>query len=112
MLKAVIYVVQCSQRQFNRRRVNEHDKPELVIEGYQEPRADENGKLYIAVVATSVVSKLMQSQRKSQIPARGLEQIREEAEKAEEAYNAACDHLNGVATTRPRHKPRQKLLRR
>ncbi len=45
----------------------------FVYEGYQEPRVDENGKPYLAVVATSVVSKLMQSQRKSQISARGLE---------------------------------------
>jgi hypothetical protein len=54
----------------------------LVIKGYQEPRVDENGKPYIAVVATSVISKLMQSQRK-------LEPLREEVGKAQEAYGAA-----------------------
>ena len=84
LFKAVTYVVQCAMRQYNRGRASERDKSELVIEGYQEPRIGEDGQPYIAVVALSVASKLMQSQRK-------LEQLREEVGKAEDAYNAACD---------------------
>ena len=84
LFKATNYVVQCAMRQYNRGRVDERDKSELVIEGYQEPRIGEDGQPYIAVVALSVASKLMQSQRK-------LEQLREEVGKAEDAYNAACD---------------------
>lgn len=86
LFKAVTYVVNCSQRQFNRGRANDHDKSELIIEGYQEPRADGDGKLYIAVVALSVMSKQAQSLRK-------LEQLREETIKAEEAYAQACDQF-------------------
>jgi len=84
LFKAVTYVVQCSQRQLNRGRVNEQDKSELVIEGYQEPRIGEDGKPYLAVVALAVASKNQQAARK-------LEQLREEVSKAEDAYNAACD---------------------
>ena len=84
LFKATIYVVQCAQRQYNRGRASERDKSELVIEGYQEPRIGEDGKLYVAVVALSVASKNLQAARK-------LEQLNEEVGKAEDAYNAACD---------------------
>jgi TfoX/Sxy family transcriptional regulator of competence genes len=84
LFKAVTYIVQCNQRQLNRGRVDEHDKSELIIEGYQEPRADADGKPYIAVVAMAISSKALQGQRK-------LEQIREETIKAEEAYDQACE---------------------
>ncbi len=83
MFKASTYMVQCSQKQYKRARASEQDKSELIIEGYQEPRVDENGKLYIAVVATAILSKQTQDERK-------LGQIREEAIKTEEAYEAAC----------------------
>jgi hypothetical protein len=85
LFKATTYVVQCTQRQLNRGRASDRDKSELVIEGYQEPRIGEDGKPYIAVVALSVASKQAQAERK-------LEQLREEVAKAEDAYNAACDH--------------------
>jgi len=84
LFKAVTYVVQCSLRQINRGRVGDNDHSELIIEGYQEPRIGEDGKPYIAVVALAVASKNQQAARK-------LEQLREEVEKAEDAYNAACD---------------------
>ena len=84
LFKTTTYVVQCAQRQYNRGRVSNHDKSELVIEGYQEPRIGEDGKPYIAVVALSVASKNQQAARK-------LEQLNEEVGKAEDAYNAACD---------------------
>ena len=84
LFKATTYVVRCSQRQLNRGRAGDGDKSDLVIEGYQKPRVDENGKPYIAVIATSVASKNLQAGRK-------LEQLREDAGKAEDAYNAACD---------------------
>jgi hypothetical protein len=83
LFKAATYLVQCSERQFNRGRADASDKSELILEGYQEPRVDESGKPYIAVVALSVVSKQAQNTRK-------LEQLREETVKAEEAYDAAC----------------------
>lgn len=86
MFKAVTYVVQCTQKQFKKARASEQDKSDLIIEGYQEPRLDEKGKLYIAVVATSVLSKQTQTDRK-------LTQIRDEVVKAEEAYEAACSEF-------------------
>jgi hypothetical protein len=86
LFKATTYVVQCTQRQLNRGRASDRDKSELVIEGYQEPRIGEDGKPYIAVVALSVASKQAQAERK-------LVQLREEVEKAEDAYNAACDQF-------------------
>lgn len=86
LFKAATYLVQCSERQFNRGRTNARDTSELILEGYQEPRVDESGKLYIAVVALSVVSKQTQNIRK-------LEQLREETVKAEEAYDAACEQF-------------------
>jgi hypothetical protein len=84
LFTATTYVVRCSQRQLNRGRAGDGDKSDLVIEGYQKPRVDENGKPYIAVIATAVASKNLQAGRK-------LEQLREDAGKAEDAYNAACD---------------------
>jgi hypothetical protein len=86
MFRATTYIVQCSQKQYRKARANEQDKSELIIEGYQEPRTDESGKLYIAVVATSVLSKQSQTERK-------LVQIRDEVVKAEEAYEVACDQF-------------------
>jgi len=59
-------------------------KSELVIEGYREPRVDQDGQPYIAVVATAVAGKNQQAGRK-------LEQIRKEVEKTEAAFDAACD---------------------
>ncbi len=86
MFKAATYLVQCSQKQYRKARASEQDKSELIIEGYQEPRVDEGGKLYIAIVATSVLSKQSQTERK-------LVQIRDEVVKAEEAYEAACNQF-------------------
>jgi hypothetical protein len=86
LFQAVTYVVNCSQRQFNRGRANDRDKSELVIEGYQEPRVDNEGKPYIAVVALSMMSKHAQGLHK-------LEQLREETIKAEETYAQVCDQF-------------------
>ena len=86
LFKSVTYRVECSERQFNRGRADVHDKSELILEGYLEPRIDEQGKPYVAVVALSVVSKQVQSARK-------LEQLRDETVKAEEAYEQACDQF-------------------
>ena len=83
LFKAVTYRVECSERQYNRGRADVQDKSELILEGYLEPRIDEQGKSYIAVVALSVVSKQVQTTRK-------LEQLREETVKAEEAFEQAC----------------------
>jgi hypothetical protein len=86
LFKAATYVVQCSERQYNRGRVDTRDKSELILEGYQEPRVDERGQPYIAVVALSVASKNTQNARK-------LEQLREETIKAEEAYDQVCEQF-------------------
>ena len=59
-------------------------KSELVIEGYREPRVNQDGKPYVAVVATAVAGKNQPAGRK-------LEQIRKEVEKTEAAFDAACD---------------------
>ncbi len=84
LYKAVTYVVQCNKRQLSRGRTDDRDKSELIIEGYQEPRTDSDGKLYIAVVALAISSKQLQGNRK-------LEQLRDETLKAEEAYEQACN---------------------
>ena len=84
LFKAVTYVVPCNKRQLERSRTAAHDNSELIIEGYLEPRADAAGRLSIAVVALTISSKQVQSQRK-------LTQLREETIKAEEAYERACD---------------------
>ncbi len=84
LYKAVTYVVHCNKRQISRGRVDERDKSELIIEGYQEPRTDADGKLYIDVVALAISSKQLQGNRK-------VEQLRDETLKAEEAYERACD---------------------
>jgi hypothetical protein len=86
LFKSVTYRVECSERQFNRGRADARDKSELILEGYQEPRIDETGKPYIAVVALSVISKQVQTARK-------FEQLRDETVKAEEAYEQACNQF-------------------
>ncbi len=86
LFKAVTYRVECSERQFNRGRADAQDKSELIPEGYLEPRTDETGKPYIAVVALSVISKQVQTARK-------LEQLHEETVRAEEAYEQACNQF-------------------
>ena len=87
LFKAVTYRVECSERQFNRGRGDAQDKSELILEGYLEPRVDETGKPYIAVVAPSVVSKQVQTARK-------FEHLREETVKAEEVYyEEACNQF-------------------
>ncbi len=83
LFKATTYIVQCTQKQYQKARAGAQDQSELIIEGYQEPRLDSNGKPYIAVVATSVLSRQTQNARK-------LTQIRDEVIKAEEAYDTAC----------------------
>ena len=55
-------------------------------QGYLEPRIEETGKPYIAVVAVSVISKQVQSARK-------LEQLHEETIKAEEVYEQTCEQF-------------------
>jgi len=84
LFKAATYVVQCSERQYNRGRVDARDKSELILEGYQVLRVDEQGQPYIAVVARSVASKNTQNVRK-------LELLREESIKAEEAFDQVCE---------------------
>ncbi|CAG0981039.1 hypothetical protein ANRL4_01874 [Anaerolineae bacterium] len=86
LFKSVAYHVECSERQYHRGRADGHDKSELILEGYLEPRLDETGKLYVAVVALSVISKQVQHSRK-------VEQLREETIKAEEAYEQACEQF-------------------
>lgn len=83
LFKAATYLVQCTERQYNRGRAHPQDTSALVLEGYLEPRVDEHGAPYIAVIATSVVSLLAQNERK-------LQQLRAQFVQAETAYEAAC----------------------
>ncbi len=77
------YHVQCTQRQWNRARADDDDNSDLIVEGYCEPRQDaDTGKLYIAVVATSLKSTRKQNEQK-------LQQLSEELEKAKAAYQEA-----------------------
>jgi hypothetical protein len=76
----VRYHVECSARQWRRARQDPSDDSDLMIEGYLEPRREpETGKLYIAVVATSLQSTQVQNMRK-------LEQLSEVLEQARQAY--------------------------
>ncbi len=84
LFKSVTYIVQCSERQYNRGRAHPQDKSDLVLEGYLEPRLDEQGRPCIAVVATSVASLLAQNERK-------LLQIRDQFVQAEADYDAVCE---------------------
>ena len=86
LFKTVSYHVECSERQYNRGRADTRDKSELILEGYLEPRVDETGKPFIAVVALSVISKQVQTARK-------LEQLRDETVKAEEVYAQTCEQF-------------------
>ena len=70
-----------------------------------------SGNSIVAGRATAVASKNLQAGRKSEIPVRGLEQLREDVGQAEDAYNAACDHANGVARTRRKPVPRPRRSR-
>ena len=119
LFKATTYVVRCSQRQLNRGRASDGDKSELVVEGYQEPRLDENGNPYTLALAAGKCRRRRDGGRqqepasRSQVgePRQGLAQLREDVGKAEDAYNAACDHANGVARTRRRPVPRPRRSR-
>ncbi len=83
LFKPVTYRVLCSLRQYNRGRYDENDQSDLIIEGYQRPDIDKDGRLFIAVVPTSLSSIQIQDERK-------LVQIREAFVKAEEEYEKAC----------------------
>ena len=77
------YNVECTVRQWRRARHDPSDNSDLVVEGYLEPcREPETGKLYIAVVATSVQSVLTQNARK-------LEQLQQVLQEAREAFKRA-----------------------
>ncbi len=84
LFKAAPYVIQCTERQYNRGRAHPNDHSDLVLEGYLEPRVDENGKPYVAVIATSVFSLLAQNERK-------LQQLRDQFVQAEAAHEAASE---------------------
>lgn len=79
----VTYRVECSSRQWRRARYDDQDGTDLVIEGYMEPRRDEtSGELYIAVVAQSMQSLLVQNAHK-------LEQLQEALQEARDAFKQA-----------------------
>ena len=83
LFEAVTYRVQYGEWQYNRGRAHLGDHSDLVVEGCLEPRVDERGKSYIAVVAMSVASILARNEKK-------LQQLRDQFAQAEEAYDAAC----------------------
>ncbi|MBN2003266.1 MAG: hypothetical protein JXA21_07915 [Anaerolineae bacterium] len=78
----MIHIVQCGERQYRRGRAHGNDRFDLILEGYHEPRADELGRPYVALIATSVTSMLAQNEKK-------LAQIREQFVQAEDSYEAA-----------------------
>ncbi len=57
------YMVECSARQWRRARFSEDDDSDLVIEGFLEPRR-ENNKTFIAVGAMAIQSQRLQKERK------------------------------------------------
>lgn len=85
LFEPVRYQVECTLRQWRRARYDDQDRTDLVVEGYQEPRRDETGKLYIAVVAQSIQSLLAQNAHKLEQLQEALEQARESFKQAREA---------------------------
>lgn len=71
------YHALCSQRMWDRGHMDSEDRSDVIIEGYLEPRVSEGGQPYVAVVATSLTTRLRK--------AHGL---LADAEAAETAYNA------------------------
>ena len=83
LFEPVRYRVECTDRQWRRARHDPGDESDLIVEGYLEPQRDsETGSLYVAVVATAIQSKLVQSTRK-------LEQLEQTLEDAREAFKRA-----------------------
>jgi hypothetical protein len=79
------YRISCTARQWARARQEPEDRSALLVEGYLEPRRDEEtGALYVAVVATAVQSTLAHNRRR-------LEQLQEVMEEAREAFRLAKD---------------------
>lgn len=77
------YHIECTERQWRRAQQNPEDRSDLMVEGYLEPRRDgETGRLYIAVVAMSVQSMLVQHMRK-------LEQLQQVLKDTREAFKRA-----------------------
>ncbi|MBC8444929.1 MAG: hypothetical protein H8D77_02280 [Chloroflexi bacterium] len=83
-----LYQVECTIRQWRRARQHANDHSDLTVEGYLEPRRDsETGRLYIAVIATSVQSALLQNVCK-------LEQLEQVLQEARDAF--VCAREQGV----------------
>lgn len=77
------YQVECTLRQWRRARLDLQDESDLVIEGYLEPRReDETGRLYVAVVATEMQSELL-------LCGQELERLREALQQARQAFQEA-----------------------
>jgi len=93
----VRYVIECTTRQWRRARHNPNDQSDLIVEGYLEPRRDlETGQLYVAVVATSIQSTLVQNHRKLNQLTEVLEEARKEYKRAREG-NCSLDVLEQKA---------------
>ena len=75
------YHALCSQRMWDRGHMDSEDRSDVIIEGYLEPRVSEGGQPYVAVVATSLTTKLVEITSHAQ-------QLLADAAKAEKAYNA------------------------
>jgi hypothetical protein len=83
-----LYQVECTSRQWGRARQHADDHSDLTVEGYLEPRRDsETGRLYIAVIATSVQSALLQNVRE-------LEHLGQVLQEARDAF--MCAREQGV----------------
>ena len=77
------YQVECTLRQWRRARLDLQDDSDLVIEGYLEPRREEEtGRLYVAVVATEMQSELF-------LHAQELEELQEALQQARQAFQDA-----------------------
>ena len=79
----VTYHILCQQRMWDRGHLDREDRSDVIVEGYLEPRFGEDGGLFIAVVATSLTTRLVQITRKAQ-------QLLAEAVEADRVYRALC----------------------
>ena len=75
------YHVVCPQRMWDRGHMDSEDRSDVIVEGYLEPRVSEKGQPYVAVVATSLTTKLVEITSKTQ-------QLLADAATAEKTYDA------------------------
>jgi len=87
VFRLTTYHVVCPQRMWDRGHLDRDDRSDVIVEGYLEPRVSEAGQPYVAVVATTLTTKLVDITRKAR-------QLLAEATDAEKGYQALCSRYS------------------